>query len=143
MTTPPVCIHPLFLFLLPYFSHSLLRLYSVSTYGIRQGSIIALIGGGDKPLPKPPSDALPINTGSRKSKPPVPTTEEGTIATIKAELSTIHETLIPMLNKFLDAVSPAADLSAAPPSNQPPEPTEGRTQGPSVSGQVSFLFPRF
>ncbi|KAI0779651.1 hypothetical protein C8Q74DRAFT_1197888 [Fomes fomentarius] len=83
----------------------------ISAYGIRAGSTIALVGGGD-PI-KPPSSKATSAQSAR-----APRTEESTIAQITTELDTVRSTLVPDVDGFLSALSP---VSAA--AQVGPEPT--------------------
>ncbi|KAI0743746.1 hypothetical protein C8Q80DRAFT_1182948 [Daedaleopsis nitida] len=82
----------------------------ISAYGIKPGSTIALIGGGD-PI-KPPSS----KAGSAQEK--APRTEENTINQIRTELDKVRSKLLPDVDTFLSALAPA---SAA--AHVGPEPT--------------------
>ena len=92
-------------------SPSLIHDHTVSAYGIKAGSTIALIGGGD-PIKPPSSKATPAQ--SEKA----PRTEENTISQIRTELDKVRATLQPDVDTFLTALSPA---SAA--AHIGPEPT--------------------
>ena len=109
-------------------------MHPVATYGIHENSIIALIGGNDKPLPKAPTSS---SAGPRKSKSLVPSTEESTIATIRAELASVQDAIEPSLDKFLNAISTEPDASGAPPSSELPEPADGRAK---ATGDILFIF---
>ncbi|TFK83775.1 hypothetical protein K466DRAFT_589453 [Polyporus arcularius HHB13444] len=78
----------------------------VSAYGIKGGSTIALVGGGE-----------PIKTPSKPSE-KAPRTEESTISQIRSELDKVRSTLRPDVDSFLSALAPA---SAA--AHVGPEPT--------------------
>lgn len=87
------------------------RVHAVSAYGIRAGSTIALVGGGD-PI-KPPSSKATSAQSAR-----APRTEESTIAQITTELDKVRSTLAPDVDGFLSALSPASAAAHA-----GPEPT--------------------
>ncbi|KAH9855153.1 hypothetical protein C2E23DRAFT_774100 [Lenzites betulinus] len=85
----------------------------VSAYGLKAGSTIALIGGGD-PLPPKPSSA---------HSPKPPRTEQATISQIRSELDKVRDTLRPDVDSFLVTLAPAAvaaHVGPAPPSSAPP-----------------------
>ncbi|RPD78198.1 hypothetical protein L226DRAFT_285558 [Lentinus tigrinus ALCF2SS1-7] len=71
----------------------------VSAYGIKAGSTLALVGGGE-PI-KPPS-----KPSSRTEK--APRTEESTISQIRTELDKVRSTLKPDVDTFLSALAPTS-----------------------------------
>ncbi|KAI0330177.1 hypothetical protein GY45DRAFT_1278454 [Cubamyces sp. BRFM 1775] len=101
----------------------------VSAYGIKAGSTIALIGGGE-PLPHAPSKA----SSGRKDR--EPRTEQSTINQIRTELDKVRSTLRPDVESFLHALAPTATQAQASPSNtgsaplsKPASSTAGRATG--------------
>ncbi|KAI0633443.1 hypothetical protein C8Q77DRAFT_1115016 [Trametes polyzona] len=88
----------------------------ISAYGLKAGSTIALVGGGE-PLPPAPSKA----SSARKEK--APRTEESTISQIRSELDKVRATLRPDVDSFLVALSPssaAAQVGPSPIATAPP-----------------------
>lgn len=83
----------------------------ISAYGIKRGSTIALVGGGE-PI-KPPS-----SKASSAHAQKAPHTEESTISQIRSELDKVRLTLKPDVDTFLLALSPASA-----PAHVGPEPT--------------------
>ncbi|KAH9892907.1 hypothetical protein C8Q73DRAFT_77011 [Cubamyces lactineus] len=82
----------------------------VSAYGIKAGSTIALVGGGE-PLPHAPSKA----SSGRKDR--EPRTEQSTIHQIRTELDKVRSTLRPDVESFLHALTPTATQAQINPSN--------------------------
>ncbi|TBU29505.1 hypothetical protein BD311DRAFT_756272 [Dichomitus squalens] len=72
----------------------------ISAYGIKPGSTIALVGGGE-PIKPPSSKASSAQTHK------APRTEENTISQIRGELDKVRATLQPDVDAFLDALAPA------------------------------------
>ena len=90
--------------------------YTVSAYGIKRGSTIALIGGSD---PLPPAHSKP--SSARKEK--APRTQESTISQIREELAKVRSTLRPDVDSFLTALTPttvAAQVGPSPTVTAPP-----------------------
>ncbi|KAI0371188.1 hypothetical protein BV20DRAFT_994067 [Pilatotrama ljubarskyi] len=88
----------------------------ISAYGIKPGSTIALVGGGE-PLSPAPSKA----SAARKEK--APRTEQSTISQIQSELDKVRSTLRPDVDSFLTALSPssaAAQVGPSPTVTAPP-----------------------
>lgn len=78
---------------------------TVSTYGIRENSTIAIIGGDQKPPSGSASSSKRQNGSARP-------TEQSTIDKIRAELTTIHENLVPSLDTFLTTISAPSSAPA-------------------------------
>lgn len=96
----------------------------VSAYGIKAGSTIALVGGGEpiKPPSKPSSQAEKA-----------PRTEESTISQIRTELDKVRSTLKPDVDSFLSALSPAgaaAHVGPEPTAVAPPKAASAAGSGP-------------
>ena len=68
----------------------------LSAYGIRNGSRVALIDGAANAIKEKPE----------KKEKARPTTEEGTIAVIKDELTKVNDRLVPALDIFLQNINP-------------------------------------
>ncbi|KAI0829719.1 hypothetical protein BC628DRAFT_1358350 [Trametes gibbosa] len=81
----------------------------ISAYGLKAGSTVALIGGGE-PLAPSPSNVSSANHQK------TPRTEETTITQIRSELDTVRATLCPDVDSFLVALSPAAVATQVVPS---------------------------
>jgi BAG domain len=82
---------------------------SVSAYGIRENSTIAIIGGSSGPLPQAPPPSRSTNdppTQYRTSGTSQHKTEASTIHQIQSELDTVRTTLWPSVNTLLTHISP-------------------------------------
>jgi hypothetical protein len=99
---------------------------TVSAYGIKEKSKIAIIGGGDNSIP------------SAKATPERPT-QESTIAIIRNELEKVRKTLQPDVDDFLVLLntSPTSTSSAPPP--QPLSATKSKTPSRSGSGKQADI----
>ncbi|KAI1796500.1 hypothetical protein LXA43DRAFT_987945 [Ganoderma leucocontextum] len=73
----------------------------ISAYGIKPGSTIALVGGGE-PIRPPSSKAFSVH--AKKA----PRTEDSTISQIRSELDQVRGTLKPDVDTFLSALAPAS-----------------------------------
>lgn len=97
----------------------------ISAYHIRAGSTIALIGGGDALAPPREGISKGSNgsanglTAKKNAKTPQPTTEEGTIAVIHAELASVQHTIVPALDAFLASLSPPPSSTSSAPAPSP------------------------
>ncbi|KAI8994032.1 hypothetical protein BD414DRAFT_411696 [Trametes punicea] len=80
----------------------------ISAYGIKSGSTIALVGGGE-PLPSAPSKA----SSARKE----PRTEQSTISQIRTELDKVRSSLRPDVDSFLTALASSAAAAQISPSH--------------------------
>ncbi len=99
--------------------------FSVSAYGIKLGSTIALVGGGD-PIKPPSSKASSAHAAK------APRTEESTISQIRGELDKVRGTLKSDVDTFLLALSPAGA-----PAHVGPEPTAAVSAPKPASVAVS------
>ena len=107
-------------------------MFAVSAYGIKAGSTIALVGGGE-PI-KPPSSKA---SGARSEK--APRTEESTISQIHTEMDKVRSTLQPDVDSFLSALSPAsvaAHVGPEPTTSAPPKPASAAASG--TRAQLDF-----
>lgn len=88
-------------------------MHTVSAYGIKEKSIIAIVGGGDNSI----------------SSKPVPErrTEESIIAQIRTELDTVRKKLLPDVDDFLTTLHPTS-TSSAPPPQPAAKPSPPKTQ---------------
>ncbi|GJE97371.1 hypothetical protein PsYK624_135870 [Phanerochaete sordida] len=75
----------------------------ISSYGIKENSKIAVIGGGENSVPS--AKAAPERR-----------TEENTIKQIQSELDKVRTTLQPDVDQFLSELQPTATATAAPPT---------------------------
>ncbi|TBU42856.1 hypothetical protein BD309DRAFT_962078 [Dichomitus squalens] len=99
----------------------------ISAYGIKPGSTIALVGGGE-PI-KPPS-----SKASSAQAHKAPRTEENTISQIRGELDKVRATLQPDVDAFLDALAPAhAAAHVGPEPKVPALPMKPASAAPSGS----------
>ncbi|KAI0790748.1 hypothetical protein C8Q75DRAFT_760479 [Abortiporus biennis] len=99
----------------------------ISSYGIKENSKIAIIGGGDNALNEP-SKARKIPTHSAT---PQRRTEESTITQIRTEVDKVRRTLLPDVDTFLSSLSSSGPSSATPsqPTSKPKEvKSDGRPQ---------------
>lgn len=87
---------------------------TVSAYGIKEKSTIAIVGGGD-------------NSISSKSA-PERRTEESTISQIRGELDKVREKLQPDVDDFLSALH-SSTTSSVPPPQPAAKPASSRTVG--------------
>ncbi|KZT08378.1 uncharacterized protein LAESUDRAFT_697280 [Laetiporus sulphureus 93-53] len=71
---------------------------SISAYGIKPNSTIALVGGND-PLPAHPHHKAHKHHGKAKER-----TEANTVAQIRGELDAVRQTLKPDVDHFLNAL---------------------------------------
>lgn len=95
----------------------------ISSYGIKAGSTIAIIGGGDNASLHAPSKSK-IASSSKASQPP---TEESTISVIRSEMDKVRQSLEPDVKLFLvNLSSPDEKLAPKPPIN-------AQTKAPSDS----------
>ncbi|EIW62908.1 uncharacterized protein TRAVEDRAFT_113627 [Trametes versicolor FP-101664 SS1] len=97
----------------------------ISAYGIKAGSTIALIGGGE-PLPPAPS--------ARQEK--APRTEASTISQIRSELDKVRATLRPDVDAFLTVIAPSSFAAQVRPSRTvtapPPKPASAAASAPQA-----------
>ncbi|KAI0674947.1 hypothetical protein C8Q78DRAFT_1009753 [Trametes maxima] len=95
----------------------------ISAYGIKPGSKLALVGGGE-PLPPAPS---------KPSKEKAPRTEESTISQIRTELDKVRSSLRPDVDSFLVALAPTSSAAKVGPSPTvlapPPKPASAASSG--------------
>jgi hypothetical protein len=100
-------------------SSNKVSVYSVSAYGLHDGSTVAIIGGGD--------NSSHARRQGEKTKAPERKTEESTIAQIRAELEGVRGTLLPGVDTLLAGITrPAAD--GATPRSDPSPATEVPTR---------------
>ncbi|KII92813.1 hypothetical protein PLICRDRAFT_37606 [Plicaturopsis crispa FD-325 SS-3] len=99
-------------------------LVTVSAYGIRDKSTIALLPSGPPPGPNNTSTSKPL-PATPKPKPAAPT-EQSTIAAIHSELGNVRSTLLPCVDVFLHSLPaqhPPSEPAPPRPVHYAPAPT--------------------